>query len=217
MPVPSPPLEVAVEEGRTWIFVAALHWPGWCRRGRSEEAAVAELLRCAPRYATGVADRAGPAGAGFPANPGPGDLQVLARVPGTATTDFGAPDARTPADDDLDDDDAGRHVGLLQAAWEFFDAVAANAPPVLTKGPRGGGRDRDAVVGHTREAERSYARKAGVRVAPATPWPEQRRLLGAAVLSGPPTATWPLRYLIRRCAWHVVDHAWEIEDRGSRL
>jgi hypothetical protein len=24
---------------------------------------------------------------------------------------------------------------------------------------------------------------------------------------------WPLRYFVRRVAWHVLDHAWEIEDR----
>ena len=26
---------------------------------------------------------------------------------------------------------------------------------------------------------------------------------------------WPPRYFIRRVAWHVLDHAWEIEDRVS--
>ena len=24
---------------------------------------------------------------------------------------------------------------------------------------------------------------------------------------------WPPRYFVRRVAWHVLDHAWEIEDR----
>jgi hypothetical protein len=24
---------------------------------------------------------------------------------------------------------------------------------------------------------------------------------------------WPARYYVRRAAWHVLDHAWEIEDR----
>jgi hypothetical protein len=24
---------------------------------------------------------------------------------------------------------------------------------------------------------------------------------------------WPARYFVRRVAWHVLDHAWEIEDR----
>ena len=26
---------------------------------------------------------------------------------------------------------------------------------------------------------------------------------------------WPTRYAARRIAWHVLDHAWEIEDRSA--
>ncbi|MGB5058712.1 MAG: hypothetical protein WBO48_08460, partial [Candidatus Promineifilaceae bacterium] len=26
---------------------------------------------------------------------------------------------------------------------------------------------------------------------------------------------WPARYYVRRAAWHVLDHAWEIEDRAN--
>jgi hypothetical protein len=26
---------------------------------------------------------------------------------------------------------------------------------------------------------------------------------------------WSPRYAVRRAAWHVLDHAWEIEDRSS--
>ena len=26
---------------------------------------------------------------------------------------------------------------------------------------------------------------------------------------------WPQRYAARRIAWHVLDHAWEIEDRSD--
>jgi hypothetical protein len=25
---------------------------------------------------------------------------------------------------------------------------------------------------------------------------------------------WPARYLVRRSAWHALDHAWEIEDKS---
>ena len=25
--------------------------------------------------------------------------------------------------------------------------------------------------------------------------------------------TWTVQFLIRRCAWHMLDHAWEMEDR----
>jgi hypothetical protein len=43
--------------------------------------------------------------------------------------------------------------------------------------------------------------------------------LDSAVAQGLPEAgprggvIWPLRYFVRRAAWHVLDHAWEIEDR----
>ena len=26
---------------------------------------------------------------------------------------------------------------------------------------------------------------------------------------------WSVRYTVRRSAWHVLDHAWEIEDRSA--
>ena len=32
--------------------------------------------------------------------------------------------------------------------------------------------------------------------------------------SRPGDKTWPRRYAARRIAWHVLDHAWEIEDRS---
>jgi hypothetical protein len=31
---------------------------------------------------------------------------------------------------------------------------------------------------------------------------------------GPAAGTWwTVQFLIRRCAWHMLDHAWEMEDR----
>jgi hypothetical protein len=65
-----------------------------------------------------------------------------------------------------------------------------------------------------REAERSYARKVGVRLPPRTPWDDQREAIADAL--GDPDhqgGAWPVRYLIRRTAWHVLDHAWELEDK----
>ena len=88
---------------------------------------------------------------------------------------------------------------------------------MLPKGPRGGGRDRDGIVAHVLEGERSYARKVGVRLPPRTPWTEQREAVVAALLelnASGATTTWPPRYFIRRAAWHVVDHAWELEDKS---
>jgi hypothetical protein len=123
---------------------------------------------------------------------------------------------------DLEAEEASRTAALLSASWDFLDAVAAGAPPELRKGPRGGGRDRDAVVAHVAGAEQLFGRKVGLKM-PA-PVPGDRDVVVAnrtAVLewcrSGKsyPEAreAWPPRYAARRLIWHVLDHAWEIEDR----
>jgi hypothetical protein len=58
---------------------------------------------------------------------------------------------------------ARRLVGLLNAAWAAFDQIAAASPAELRKGPRGGGRDRDQLIGHVIGADTAYARKLGVK------------------------------------------------------
>jgi hypothetical protein len=192
--------------GRTWTFAAAIDWPGWCRRGKDEEGALDALLDYAGRYKT-VAGRA------FTT---PAQLSVVGTVPGTATTDFGAPAVAGPWDDEpLPPAEAARMAKLVAAAWTAFDAVVAGAPAHLRKGPRGGGRDRDGIVDHVREAERAYGRKIGVRVPPRTAWPRQREALLSALRAGAPDGAWPARYALRRIAWHVLDHAWEIEDKSG--
>ncbi len=100
------------------------------------------------------------------------------------------------------------------ACWDAFDAVVAAAPPELRKGPRGGGRDRDPIAEHVREAERSYGRKLGAAVPPRTPWPEQREALAGLMRARAPDGRWTVRYAASRMAWHVLDHAWEIEDKS---
>ena len=199
-------LRIGLEVGKTWTFASALDWPGWCRRGKGEHAAVACLLDYAPRYkrVAGRTFRTGTA-------------EVVGTVKGNATTDFGAPGVPGPWDDEpFDAKEAARQVRLLRAVWATFDAAAAAAPRVLPKGPRGGGRDRDAIVEHTREAERSYARKLGVRLPPRTPWDEQRAAIAEALRGGGDgDGPWTPRYVIRRTAWHVLDHAWELEDKSG--
>jgi hypothetical protein len=88
-----------------------------------------------------------------------------------------------------------------------------SAVPAVVRG--GGGRGRDAIVDHVREAERSFSGKCGARVPPRTPWDQQRETLATALRAGAPGGTWPARYALRRFAWHVLDHAWEIEDRSA--
>jgi len=197
----------------------AVDWPGWCRSGRGEEATLAALVDYAPRYARVVA-RAGLELAPVTV----ATLEVHETVAGSEMTDFGAPGAVTDADRaPLDAAAARRHVALLDAAWEELDAMAAVAPAELRKGPRGGGRDRDAMVAHVVDAERSYARKLDVRLT-APEWREGgvsllrtrlREALGRPSGGSPAGERgWPPRYLARRIAWHVLDHAWEMEDRS---
>lgn len=129
--------------------------------------------------------------------------------------EFGAPGAVGPWDDEpLSRREAARHVGLLEASWAYLDTVAATAPASLRKGPRGGGRDRDPMLDHVREAERAYSPKVGCRIPPRTAWPEQRSMLAAALRAAATGTAWPVRYAIRRCTWHALDHAWEMEDRS---
>ncbi|WP_113705060.1 hypothetical protein [Nonomuraea lactucae] len=203
---------VYLEIGSKKVFACSLEWPGWCRAAKGEEAALDMLMEYVPRYRV-VAARAGLA---FE----PGEPEVAARVPGDATTDFGAPHAIC----DLDREPVGaaegeRQAKVLRAAWELFDDVVAESPEELRKGPRGGGRDLTKIYDHVVEAERSYARQVGVRHKPYRSREDRDAMRAelAEVLSRPwqpgEELRWPPRYAARRLAWHVIDHIWEIEDR----
>jgi hypothetical protein len=212
---------VYLELGRQRTFACALDWPGWCRSGKTEELALEALAAYAPRYAP-VAERAGIA---FPA--GAGDAaRVVERLPGSGATDFGVPEKLATADaEPLGARDAERQAALVTAAWALFDQVVAGAPAELRKGPRGGGRDRDKMVDHVLGAEAGYARRLGVKHRPpALDDPDAIAALReaiVAVLRQPSDGTppvpkgWPPRYAARRVAWHVLDHAWEMQDRSS--
>jgi len=212
--------DVYLEVGSKRVFACALDWPGWCRAGKTAEDALEHLTDYAPRYMP-VAVHAGVRFAPSVA----GSLKVVERVRGSATTDFGAPGAVSKADTArLTPAAAARAVRLLEASWSVFDTIMRAAPASLHKGPRGGGRDRDTMIEHVLEAEAMYARKLGVRIAPPTyeddaAVAEERNTIAAVLRSaraGAPLAGggWPPRYATRRIAWHVLDHAWECEDRS---
>jgi hypothetical protein len=152
-------------------------------------------------------------------------FDVVEKLKGSASTDFGVPGEVSTGDrKPLTPKELERTTSLVEAAWEVFDRLAATAPAALRKGPRGGGRDRDQVVEHVLGAEVAYARKLGVRHAqPAISDRTGIRSLRKAVIDGlqaasinrPAEKGWPGRYAARRIAWHVLDHAWEIEDRSA--
>jgi hypothetical protein len=211
-------IEIAEEHVAKRSFAWGVDWPGWCRSGKTVELAIEALIRAAPRYAV-VATMAS---LEFPVVAL--DLETVDSVEGGATTDFGAPERWTASDDrPTDGDGADRLARLVEASWVVLDEVVAAAPAELRKGPRGGGRDRDKVFEHVLLAEHAYARNMGLKLP--VPDPEDRasvavvRTAIAAVLREPSDGSpingrkWNRRYAARRVAWHVLDHAWEIEDR----
>jgi hypothetical protein len=211
-------IRIGVESTSKKSFASALDWPGWSRSGKTPALAVEALLAYAPRYAE-IARRAGVA---FAANSMDGD--VLQTLDGDATTAFGAPSITFDADRAATDAaESGRLAALLRAAWDTFDAIAAAAPAELRKGPRGGGRDTAKVVDHVVAAEQAYARQVGITHKA----PDATDLAAVAAVrvaireplavpsNGEPLAKWTQRYAARRIAWHVLDHAWEIEDRSA--
>jgi hypothetical protein len=220
----APPIRVMIEQGRKKpvAVASAFDWPGWDRGGRSETEALAVLAAYRSRYA-GVAELAG-LGDEFT---GTGEIEVVERIEGTGMTDFYLLSTRAAAAErePMSARECERKIALLRACWAYFDGVAGRVSAELRKGPRGGGRDRDRIVRHTNGAEiEEFATKVGVTT-PASVWqtpdPEQIRIhreaFSAAIREhnarGEPARTWTLQYLIRRCAYHMLDHAWEMEDK----
>jgi hypothetical protein len=209
---------VSVEATPKKAFATAVDWPGWSRSGKTEELALAALADYAPRYAV-VAEEAG-----VPFEPG--DYEVVERTGGAGGTDFGVPSSITDLDRrPLDAAEAERRARIVEAAWAVLARVAAGAPAELRKGPRGGGRDRDKMVGHVIEAEGAYAHEMGIKMKQPDPTdPAADALLRTAmvdVLREPSDGSalagrkWTTRYAARRIAWHALDHAWEMEDRSD--
>ena len=215
---------VYLEVGQKKVFACALDWPGWARPGRTEEESLEALAEYGPRYAAiAMAARVR-----LPAYATAGRFEVIERLKGDATTDFGAPGV--VPEFDLEPPTTAnwkRQLALLEGCWSVFDTVVAGAPPRLKKGPRGGGRDRDQIAEHVLAAEAAYARKLGLKP-PARKVTDRRAIeanrrdllerLEDVRKTGPVTGPrggkgWPAPYCVRRVAWHVTDHAWEIEDK----
>jgi hypothetical protein len=221
------PIKAFVETGKKKVFVGAVDWPGWCRSGRDEQLALQALIDYGARYAqilhSGEIEFQSPADAsGF---------IVTERHDGNATTDFGAPAIMLNADKEpIDRREFERLQTVLLACWQAFDGAVQQATGrELRKGPRGGGRDLEKVINHVLDADKGYLARLAwkhKRDSGKTPIEELNRTR-QAILNALETAVkgdlpergprggviWPPRYFIRRVAWHVLDHAWEIEDR----
>ncbi len=223
----APKERVYLEIGRKRAFAGGIDWPGWCRSGRDEDSALAALIASGPRYRAAM----GPGARSFRSPTRASQLEVVERLEGDATTDFGAP-SRTPSADDgpLERAEGKQLAGILEACWIAFDRSAAAARGVeLAKGPRGGGRELEAIVRHVLEADGAYLGKLGVSWKPGADGPDSQMVelrsqfldaLTAWARGEPPVPSrprklWNPRYAVRRSAWHALDHAWEIEDRSQ--
>ena len=218
---------VYLEIGWKQTFAGAVDWPGWCRSGRSEADALQALFDCTPRYALAL-ERAG-----IVFHP-PSDLssfEVVERLPGNATTDFGAPGLAPSADaQPVDEAELKRLQSLLEACWQALERAAqAAAGKELRKGPRGGGRELEGILNHVLDSQAGYLAQVDWKLPksadsdlPAKGQLTRRAVLDALARSargsvaevGPRGGLrWTARYFARRSAWHILDHAWEIEDR----
>ncbi|HWH23617.1 MAG TPA: hypothetical protein VNW68_01865, partial [Candidatus Limnocylindria bacterium] len=159
---------------------------------------------------------------------GGAELRVVERLAGGAATDFGAPEAIPAADRRaLAPAELEQLLAIHAACWSTLLDVARRASGrPLTSGPRGGGRSLPAILEHAAGAETAYLSQLGGRDAGAAGGAlalrdsfaasARARAAGELPDRGPRGGQrWPARYAIRRSAWHLLDHAWEIEDRAG--
>jgi hypothetical protein len=216
-----------VETGKKKVFAGAVDWPGWSRGGKDELKALQALVDYGPRYAQVLHGK----DIEFQIPESTADLLVTERHPGNSTTDFGAPAVMLAADQEpIDQRELERSSTILGACWQAFDrAIQSAADKELRKGPRGGGRDLDRIINHVIDGDQGYLsrvawkykRDEGADLASELSQTRQAILeaLESAVNGKLPEKgprgglIWKPRFFVRRVAWHVLDHAWEIEDR----
>jgi hypothetical protein len=220
-------IAVYLEIGNKRAFAGALEWPGWCRSGRNEQSALQALMDYGSRYAQVL--RATHLDFHTPANES--TFTIVEKLQGNSTTDFGAP-GKIPAYDSkpVDEIVLQRLQGVLRGCWSAFDKAASRSKgKELRKGPRGGGRDLDKIIYHVIDADLAYLNKIGWKNTKGEASNSSNELLlirqsiiealnsavkGELPKKGPRgVLRWSSRYFVRRVAWHVLDHAWEIEDR----
>jgi hypothetical protein len=121
-------------------------------------------------------------------------------------------------------------VAILAACWDAFVQAADSASgKSLRKGPRGGGRSVEQIAGHVTGSHANGLRSIYYRqpLPKADDFFELMKAIKQADASALTFATSDQmpetgprggalrspRYFVRRAAWHILDHAWEIEDR----
>jgi hypothetical protein len=156
---------------------------------------------------------------------------VVERLKGNTTTDFGAP-GLAPSNDakPVNSEELQRFQKVLKACWRAFETNLRKATgKTLRTGPRGGGRQLESIIQHVLDSNGGYMNAVGWKfqqdnVADLDHQLEQNRKATLDALAssargeistrGPRGGVrWTPRYFVRRLAWHILDHAWEIEDR----
>jgi len=220
-------IDVYLEIGKKRTFAGAIDWPGWCRSGSDEESALQALFDYGPRYARVLRSSQ----LGFQVPSKLSEFVIVERLKGNTTTDFGAP-AVAPASDKkrVNDNELQHFQKLLKACWRTFDAAIKVAQgKALRTGPRGGGRDVKGIIHHVLGADAGYLTRIGGKLEQSNDEDLGKQLIQArqvilkalesAARGGTPArgprggVRWTPRYFVRRAAWHVLDHAWELEDR----
>lgn len=204
------------------VATFAIDWPGWSRGAKTAPEALEALEAYRGRY------RPVTALAGLDAEfDRVGALEIVEDHVGVGSTDFwGISFAPSSFEHEpMGEDELERKLSLLQASWRFFDDVAARVSAELAKGPRGGGRNRDEIVRHALGWERAdLAKRVGVVVDPIVPPTADgfsshrdefvaalRRYNAEGRMAG--GRNWTIALLLRHSAYHVLDHAWEMEDK----
>lgn len=228
---PSDQIAVSLEIGpKRRVFAQARDWIGWCRAGKNEAAALEALLAAGPRYAR-VAERAG-----LPLTlpTSLADIAVIERVPGTATTDFGALAALFATDTvALSAADLERLELLLVACWATLDDALLGIAADQRDEKPASGRSANAMRLHLLEADLLHLSAFGPAFKQPNPdnvdaqeakTREQILARLRAVPQGEPFQpqkrygfSWTPRFATRRAAWHALDHAWELLDRQHTL
>ena len=218
------PTRTVVQHGPKDKNVAAfaIDWPGWSRGAKTGPEAVELLETYRDRYRR-VADIAGLASEFDSAGP----LDIVEDHVGVGSTDFWAISFAPSSFErgQMPADELNRKLALLEATWRYFDDVGARVSPEMAKGPRGGGRNRDEIIRHALGWERAdLVKRVGVVVDPVIPATleglrSHRDEYVAALRTYNAEGrmargrNWTVALLLRHSAFHVLDHAWEMEDK----
>lgn len=220
-------MDVYLEIGKKRTFAGAIDWPGWCRSGPDEESALHALVEWGPRYGKILRSNE----FDFRAPTDISAFSIVERLEGNATTDFGAPGIAPSTDaQPVNEKELQRFEAILKACWKAFDTAIISAQgKELRKGPRGGGRELEGVIQHVFEADGGYLSSLGSKIERdhAVELRQALKRRRKEILEGLTASAhgeipargprgglrWTARYYVRRAAWHILDHVWEIQDR----